>query len=586
MISKVLNTINSRNTWIFLVSLLLSIYAGFYVNPTWVMQSSVKDVQEVDGNLWTKFEGETIPFENVVDSEKAILTDEYLAKINASGETPTILTENVLEISLDDKKKYVTRSIAAHWGWWSLLPALVAIALCIIIREPIPALLAGVISGAIILSHNDLADLFVTQLATRRLASIILLYLILLGSLLGIWSRTGAPKVFAVWMSRKFVKGPRSAKFIAWMLGIIFHQGGSMSTVLAGTTVTPLADKENVSHEELSCIVDSTASPIALLIPFNAWPVFVVGLIYVDGVDYLSSDLDRISFFYQCIPLSFYAILAVLFTLLLSFNLLPKWIAGKAMIEARDRAINTGQLNRVEATEPKLANSKVAESDGVAESYEAHLSEFFIPIAVIIGVSMWTYFAQGAAKVDWGFGLGILTAYLMAFLKGMSIKDVMIGIEKGLKNVVVAAIILILAVTIGQISTETGGSAFLLELIGDTVPFWLLPILLQLLTMVISSSTGTSWGTYAVAFPLTMPLAVAMGATLDDPKLYVMICFATVLNGGVYGDQCSPISDTTILSSTTTGANLMDHVKTQLVPASIAATTAAILWTAMTFLCV
>ncbi|MFT5163647.1 MAG: Na+/H+ antiporter NhaC, partial [Alteromonadaceae bacterium] len=127
---------------------------------------------------------------------------------------------------------------------------------------------------------------------------------------------------------------------------------------------------------------------------------------------------------------------------------------------------------------------------------------------------------------------------------------------------------------------EIGGGIFLVEQLSTEVPYWLLPLLLQILTMIIAFSTGTSWGTYAIAFPLAMPLAwaVAQSQGLEHPVLYLSVCFATVLNGSVYGDQCSPISDTTILSAMTTGSDLMDHVKTQLVPASFAAGLAAIMW--------
>ena len=122
----------------------------------------------------------------------------------------------------------------------------------------------------------------------------------------------------------------------------------------------------------------------------------------------------------------------------------------------------------------------------------------------------------------------------------------------------------------------------MVELLGQSIPFWLLPVALQMLTMVIAFSTGTSWGTYAIAFPLALPLAwvVAQSPEISNPELYMSVCFATVLNGSIFGDQCSPISDTTILSSMTTGCDLMDHVKTQIVPASYAAVVAAVMWTA------
>ena len=131
-----------------------------------------------------------------------------------------------------------------------------------------------------------------------------------------------------------------------------------------------------------------------------------------------------------------------------------------------------------------------------------------------------------------------------------------------------------------------GGAIFLVETLGEAIPFFILPVLLQLLTMLIAFSTGTSWGTYAVAFPLAMPLAwaVATSQGLSHPELFMTLCFAAVMDGSVYGDQCSPISDTTVLSSVCTGCDLMDHVKTQIPQASVAAGLAAICWTGVALL--
>jgi Na+/H+ antiporter NhaC len=139
--------------------------------------------------------------------------------------------------------------------------------------------------------------------------------------------------------------------------------------------------------------------------------------------------------------------------------------------------------------------------------------------------------------------------------------------------------------TIGGLSKEIGGGTFLVEQLGDSIPYFLLPVLLQVLTMVIAFSTGTSWGTYAVAFPLAMPLAWAVAGAngLAHPELFMTLCFAAVMDGSVFGDQCSPISDTTVLSSMCTGCDLMDHVKTQIPQASVAAGLAAICWTCVAF---
>lgn len=169
---------------------------------------------------------------------------------------------------------------------------------------------------------------------------------------------------------------------------------------------------------------------------------------------------------------------------------------------------------------------------------------------------------------------------------GKWLVDVIEGFGDGLKGVVVASVVLMLAITIGGISKEAGGGLYLVELLSGQMPYWLLPVSLQIITMIIAFSTGSSWGTYAIAFPLAMPLAwaVAQSQGLSNPELYLSVCFATVLNGNVYGDQCSPISDTSILSSMTTGCDLMDHVKSQIIPASMAAGVAAVLWTLMVIL--
>src|SRR5690606_19119221 len=199
-----------------------------------------------------------------------------LPALNASGVAPAKTEQVAFETSETPDgpvTTYYQLTAKKHFRFWSLLPAIIAVALCWITREPLTALFGGVVVGTLILGQYDITDdVLVTTLMTRDAAGVLLLYLWLLGGLMGIWSRTGAAQAFAVTMAKHVVRGPRSAKLVAWMLGIIFFQGGSISTVLVGTTVKPLADDQKVSHEELSYIVDSTASPVAGLIAFNAWP--------------------------------------------------------------------------------------------------------------------------------------------------------------------------------------------------------------------------------------------------------------------------------------------------------------------------
>ena len=365
------------------------------------------------------------------------------------------------------------------------------------------------------------------------------------------------------------------------MLGVVFFQGGTVSTVLVGTTVRPIADKERVSHEELAYIVDSTASPIASQLAFNAWPGYVQAFIFVSGVSFLATEADRIAFFFQSVPFCFYAIFAVLGTLLLSVD--KPLFLGKQLGAARARARETGQLDAPGAAP---LSAKELQGSNVPAGYKPNVLEFFLPLGTLIAIAVGTFVAFGTPNVHWAFGAALLLAAGIALAKGMSLKDLMSGFHDGIKGVLIGSVILLLAITIGGISRETGGGNFLVEQLGSTIPYFLLPVLLQLMTMVIAFSTGTSWGTYAVAFPLAMPLAwaVATGQGLAHPELFMTLCFAAVMDGSVYGDQCSPISDTTVLSSVCTGCDLMDHVKTQIPQASIAAGLAAVCWTGVAFL--
>ena len=465
-----------------------------------------------------------------------------------------------------------------HYGLWSLLPAFITIFLSWLTREPLTALLSGIAVGAFMMGQYDLSDqILLPSMAQAGTAGILLLYLWLLGGLLGIWSKTGAAQAFADYMTKHFVRGQRSAKLVTWFLGILFFQGGTMSTVLVGTTVRPLADKAGISHEEMSYIVDSTASPIAIVIAFNAWPAYVQALIFVPGVAFLATEADRLAFFFSAVPFSFYGIIAVIGTLLLSLNITT--FSGKRIRQAHQRAATTGKLD---APGSKPLSAKELQSCDVPLDYHAHVLEFILPLLTLIAIAVLTFIFYGTPKINWAFGAALLLSAFIALAKGMSLSNIIDGFGNGLKGVVLASVILVLAVTIGAISKEIGAGLYLVSLLSEQLPYWLLPVILQFMAMLIAFSTGTSWGTFAIAFPLAMPLAwaIAQSAGIANPELFMMICFATVLNGSVYGDQCSPISDTTILSSMTTGCDMMDHVKSQIIPASYAAGLAAILWTA------
>ena len=574
-------TSGMRKFTVFALAMLVSWIAGASVPPTWTVNRVTLDVLTDDGGrTYYLSEGSPVYFQAVPIGQARLDP----AALRASGAAPAVTEEFVSAVETRDGRTETVHyrlSARPHWGWWSLLPAAVAVMLCWLTREPVTSLAAGIVSGALLLGKYDITgEVMIPSLASPNSAGVLLLYLWLLGGLMGVWSRTGAAQAFAEFMTARFVRGPRSAKLVAWALGIVFFQGGTVSTVVVGTTVKPIADKQRVSHEELAYIVDSTASPIASQLAFNAWPGYVQAFIFVSGVGFLATEADRIAFFFKSVPFCFYAIFAVLGTFLLSIER-PVFL-GRRLAAAMRRSRATGRLD-AEGADP--LSTKELQSSRVPAGYRPHVLEFFLPLGVLIAIAVGTFVAYGSPNVQWAFGTALLLAAGMALGKGMSLKDLISGFHDGIKGVVLGSVILLLAITIGNVSTETGGGVFLVEQLGDALPYFLLPVILQLMTMVIAFSTGTSWGTYAVAFPLAMPLAWAVAGAqgLSHPELFMTLCFASVMDGSVFGDQCSPISDTTVLSSVCTGCDLMDHVKTQIPQASVAAGLAAVCWTALAF---
>jgi|GEM_PF-2882499 len=269
--------------WIIALGLMLALWLGFNISPTPYVEIVPRDVvAQDDGSLAFSQKGKLveIPFPPVAPQDSKLL---QLREANrqAAAVTPTLpeglTTELVRRTSADGaSNSYEVVSLRHHYRIWSLFPALIAILLCWTTREPLSALLGGVVAGAFLLGHRNVVDAVIVQeLATTRAAEVIILYLFLLGGILGIWSRTGASHAFAEWVSDRYVRGPKSARFVAWLLGVLFFQGGTVSTVLlffqggtvstvlVGSTVKPLSDRHKISHEELAYIVDSTASPIA-----------------------------------------------------------------------------------------------------------------------------------------------------------------------------------------------------------------------------------------------------------------------------------------------------------------------------------
>lgn len=469
--------------------------------------------------------------------------------------------------------------VQGHYGLWSLLPAAVTITICFVTRNVLLALLLGIFTGGLLIGRLNIIDAFlVPSLGSERYAQILLVYLWALGGLLGLWNHNGGARHFAKTIAARFVRSRISAKVFAWIMGIIFHQGGTISTVLTGTTVKPVSDKHHVGHEELAYVVDSTASPIATIIPFNVWPIYIAGLITIEPLAGLvDSEADAIALFLQAIPFNFYAWVAVGMTLLFAMDRLP--LLNTPMQRVIDRVTSTGELDFEHAV--PMVSAELTESR-LAEGYTPAMIDFLAPIGTLMGFCIVPWLLGGTPLVFEGFGLAVVVALIVSVLRGMLVADAFDAVVTGIKGVTVGAIVLGLAVTLATVSEQLGTSVYVVEATLDwlqTLPF-ILPSLLLLICMLVSFSIGSSWGTYAVIFPVALPLAFALS---QDPT-FILLSFGAILGGGVFGDQCSPVSDTTILSALACGSDLMDHVTTQLPLATFAAGVSAVAYLALSYI--
>ena len=445
-------------------------------------------------------------------------------------------------------------------GPLSLLPAAVAIVLAFWFRRALPALFASVITGSLVMFvyTGDPWDLDVVSrfllpsLGTEGYAKILLIYLWCLGGLAGMWGKTGAAEHVANVAGRTLVRGPRSALLFAWALGCVFHQGGTVSTVLVGTAAKPATDRHGISHEELAYVADSTGSPVATVIPFNAWPAYIGGLA-VGTVPFLTTADEAALFMFSSVPYNFYGWLAVLGTGAFAAG----WLPALGPLRAAQARARAGEGLDAPGAVPLLPDpgQQVARVQG----YEPSLLDFVLPIGVLIILAIVPYL-YGINFINQAFVACVLTSMATAAARGMPLAEVLDGFLRGCGLMTVGAVVLGLAVTLGTVSKELGAAAYLVGIIGDAVPAVVLPAVLTVLCMFMAFATGTSWGTYAVVIPIGLPLAWSIS---PDPA-YIQVCFGAILGGAVFGDQCSPVSDTTILSAMFAGCDVMDHVKTQL----------------------
>ncbi|MBP1950532.1 Na+/H+ antiporter NhaC family protein [Virgibacillus litoralis] len=460
-----------------------------------------------------------------------------------------------------------------EFGILSLLPPVIAIVLALITRNVIPALFAGVWLGATMMHDwNPLMGLyasfgdFIIPNVGSEWSATVLIYCGLFGVLIAFLQKTGGAHAIAHSISKK-VKTPRGAQSSTFLFGIIIFFEDYFNALTVGSVMRSVTDKMRVSREKLAYIVDSTSAPMCLLAPVSTWVVFVMGLIGAQFVELGMTGSEYMTYIFT-IPFNFYSILALALVAIIVFM---KWDYGP-MAKAEYRARTTGEVIRKGAEPP--SEDKMADDVKLAEGHTPKKRNMIVPIVVLIGLIpplfLWTGgfpekdFVAAVGEADGGKSILIaaFSAGVVALIMGMqqklfSFKEAMSIYVSGFRSMMLVYIILTLAWSIGSVTSELGTAAYIVDFAEQTASPAIIPVLLFIIGAIVAFTTGTSYGTFAIMVPIAMPIADSM-----DLSMYLAI--AAVLSGGIFGDHCSPISDTTILSSAGSASDHIDHVNTQI----------------------
>jgi tetracycline resistance efflux pump len=461
---------------------------------------------------------------------------------------------------------------AINVGFLSVIPPIIAIGLALVTKEVISSLIIGILSGTFIYAAYTATGFGIItstanvtmQLMSSKLAdnAAIIVFLGLLGALVCIVTKAGGSKAYGEWASSK-IKSRSAAQLATAGLGVLIFIDDYFNCLTVGTVMRPVTDKYRISHAKLSYLIDATAAPICIIAPVSSWAASVIS--QMDG-----TGLDGMSAFISTIPFNFYALLTVVMIIVVSTTSLD----FGPMARFEKRAMEEGILDSNsldENTDDEISKLKVSSKGTVAD--------LVVPILVLIVTSILSmlyvggYFeggmtiAEGFGNTDAGSALAlssfvtvIITFLLFIPRKVLSFREFMSCITMGVKSMVDAYIILTLAWTISGVCRDllnTGN--YVGELVANSnMPVALIPVIIFLVAAFLSFSMGTSWGTFGILIPI-----IATVCSKVAPDLTI-IALAATLAGSVLGDHCSPISDTTILSSTGANCHHMDHVSTQI----------------------
>ena len=458
--------------------------------------------------------------------------------------------------------------------WVSVLPPVVAIVLAIWTRQVYLSLFGGLVLGYMILaSWNPITGLGGAIQGTVDVFkdggnTSVIMFTLVIGALIATIESSGGVRGFVEWLDRtNKVTSSRGAQFLVYIAAPAVFIESNINVLVRGAVGRPLCDRYKCSREKLAFILDSTAAPMCVLLPMNAWGAYVLSILAGLGV---AAPLEV---FLGSILLDFYAVIMIL---TVGFVVLRGWDIGP--MKAAEERTRGGLLLWPNAT-PLIDQEML--SPQVTDKIPPRAWNMVVPLAVMVlfmPLGLWItgdgrmMSGSGTTSVLWAVMAGLATAWLMLLAqKAYSVDELTKIALKGAGGLVPLALIMLLAIALGAMTRELGTGVYVASVTSGVLPPYLFLPLVFLVASVIAFATGTSWGTFAIMLPIAVPAAMAMDLPLAP-------FVAAVLSGGVFGDHCSPISDTTILSSMASATDHIDHVRTQLPYAAIAGGIATVLF--------
>ena len=517
------------------------------------------DAQEASADKFTLGEGE--------DAVEYDLTDGDSAAEYVDGYADNLSADPSFDSHIKTAIAKVRESIGSYATILSLLPPIIAIVLALITKEVYSSLIVGIIVGGIIYAGGNFEGVMNHVVQDGFIASVadswnvgILIFLVILGTIVALMNKAGGSAAFGRW-AVKHIKSRAGAQFSTIALGVLIFIDDYFNCLTVGSVMRPVTDSHKVSRAKLAYLIDATAAPVCIIAPVSSWAAAVAGFANSAGADGANAG---IALFVRAIPYNFYALLTILMMVVLTlgkFDYGPMKRHEKNAIE-KDDIFTTGTR---QAVENMTANEKGRVIDLI-------LPVVFLIAACVIGMiytggffsgeSFINAFSNSDASVGLALGGAVTLIFSIIYFlirRVLKFKDIMESLPDGFKAMVPAILILVCAWTLNSITGSLGAKIFISQLVEGTAGGFqmFLPAIIFAIAVGLSFATGTSWGTFGILIPIVL-------SVFDMSNPLAIISISACMAGAVCGDHCSPISDTTIMSSAGAQCDHINHVSTQL----------------------